>query len=91
MFHCSTRYGASKKPKQTKKRRRERLVEFSDCQKAHRLFTLPFKQLNLCLGSNICSSSLVILTPREGEPDHKGSNPSEMTRKAEETWSTEKY
>ena len=45
------------------------------------LFTLPFKRLNLCLGSNICLSSFVILTWRRGEPDHKGSNPSGMTRK----------
>ena len=68
----------SKKPK---KRRRERKVELSDCLKTQCLFTLPFKQLNLCLGSNICSSSLVILRWRACKPDHKGSNASEMTRK----------
>ena len=45
------------------------------------LFTLPFKRLNLCLGSNICLSSFVILTWRRGEPDLKSSNPSGMTRK----------
>ena len=83
MFHSSTRYGVSEKSK-TKKRRRERWVELSDFQTTQCLFTLSFKQLNLCLRSNICLSLILILTWREGEPDHKSSNPSEMTRKKRE-------
>ena len=50
-------------------------------KKAQCLFILLFKRLNLCLGNNICSFSLVILTWRVGELDYNRSNPSGMTRK----------
>ena len=80
MFHSSTRYGASKKKKKRNEEKKDRL-NWVTVKKAQCLFTLPFKRLNLCLGSNICSSSFVILTWRRGEPDQKGSNPSGMTRK----------
>ena len=76
-FHFSTRYWVSKKQK-TKKRK---IGWIEWLQKTQCLLTLAFKRLNLCLGIKICASSFVILTSRRGEPDHKGSNPSRMTRK----------
>ena len=80
MFHSSTRHRASKKKKKRNEEEKDRL-NWLTVKKIQCLFTLPFKRLNLCLGSNICLSSFVILTWRRGEPDHKGSNPSGMTRK----------
>ena len=69
-----------KKKKKRNKEKKDRL-NWVTGKRTQCLFTLPFKRLNLCLGSNICSSLFVILTWRRGESNHKGSNPSGMTRK----------
>ena len=84
MFYSSTRHGVKKITQKNQRNEEER---------TQRLFTLPFKRLNLCLVAICVRLHLWYWEVNlGGEPDHKGSNPSKNDKeKAEEICTTEKY